>query len=340
VDITPLGFLLTGLISGYAIFRMGLLRLVPVARGHLVEVMTDAVLVSDPAGRLLDLNPSARRLLAQLRPGLPADPVGRRVADLTSEVVREAMHAPRDPDGGQVVEVAADLWLDVRSTAVTDARGRPLGTISVLRDVSEAHRRLEAVAALNQQLAAQLAVIEQLKADLAEEAVRDHLTGLHNRRRLDRILEEALAQAAGAEPVGLVLLDVDHFKRVNDEHGHAVGDRVLRGIAGVLRAATRPGDTIARLGGEEFVVVLPGADREQARERAEALRTACGLWQHDIPGGGARVTVSAGVAAAPVDGADVAALLEACDRALYAAKAAGRDRVATAVTSSGVPAAR
>src|SRR4051794_19160455 len=325
VPITPLGFLATGLIAGYAVFRMGLLRLVPVARGLVVETMTDAVLVSDPAGRLLDLNPAARRMLAAVRPQLPEEPIGCTLAEVAGAEVLEALQLAGEPALGRVVEAAPGVHLDVRSTPVTDPKGRPLGLISVIRDVSEAQRRL--------------AVIEKLKAELAEEAVRDPLTGLYNRRHLDRLLASTLAEAGSGQPVGVVLLDADHFKRVNDGHGHAAGDRVLRGLAGVLRAATRPGDTIARLGGEEFVIVLPGADREQARHRAEAVRAACGRWAHEVPGGTLRVTVSAGVAAGPVDGTDAATLLAACDRALYAAKAAGRDRVETA-TSALAPTAR
>jgi diguanylate cyclase (GGDEF)-like protein len=336
VPLTPLGFLATGLIAGYAVFRMGVLRLVPVARGQVVETMTDAVLVSDPAGRLLDLNPAARRMLAALRPELAEAALGCTLAELAGPEVLEAVRETGAPVGGRVIEVSPGVHIDVRTTPVTDPRGRPLGKVSVLRDVSESQRRHDAVAALNGRLAEQLAVIERLKADLAEEAVRDHLTGLYNRRHLDRVLAEALA----GEPVGVVLVDIDHFKRVNDRFGHAAGDQVLRGVAGVLRASTRPADTIARLGGEEFVLLLPGADREQARQRAEALRAACGQWDHQVPGGTLRVTVSAGVAAAPDDGADAAALLDACDRALYAAKAAGRDRVATTVTSAPAPAAR
>jgi diguanylate cyclase (GGDEF)-like protein len=315
VPITPLGFLATGLVAGYAVFRMGLLRLVPVARGLVVETMTDAVLVSDPAGRLLDLNPAARRMLAAVRPQLPEEPIGCTLAEVAGAEVLEALQLAGEPALGRVVEAAPGVHLDVRSTRVTDPKGRPLGIISVIRDVS---------------------VLENLKAELAEEAVRDHLTGLYNRRHLDRLLAGALAEAGDGQPVGVVLLDADHFKRVNDGYGHAAGDQVLRGLAGVLRASTRPGDTIARLGGEEFVIVLPGADLEQARLRAEAVRAACGRWQHEVTGGTLRVTVSAGVAAAPADGADPATLLAACDRALYAAKAAGRDRVET--TASALPA--
>lgn len=334
VPLTPLGFLATGLIAGYAVFHLGVLRLVPVARGHVVETMTDAVLVSDPAGRLLDLNPAARRMLAALRPELTGAALGCTLAEIAGPEVIDALRTAGDPQVGRIVEVSPGVHLDVRSTPVTDPRGRPLGTVSVLRDVSEHERRHDAVAALNRQLADQLAVIERLKADLAEEAVRDHLTGLYNRRHLDRVLAAALGATADGSPVAVVLVDIDHFKQVNDRHGHAAGDQVLRGVAGVLRASTRPEDTIARLGGEEFVLVLPGADRDQARQRAEALRVACGQWQHEVPGGTLRVTVSAGVATGPDDGADADALLHACDAALYAAKAAGRDRVATTTTTT------
>jgi diguanylate cyclase (GGDEF)-like protein len=333
IDTTPLGFLVSGLLIGYAVFRMGVLRLVPVARDHVVETMSDGVFVLDPAGVVLDLNPAARRMLADVRPEVGSEIVGRTLGAMAGTELLAALQAAGAPGTGRVLEIRPGLHLDVRTTPVADARGQHLGRITVVRDVSDSQARHAAVEALNRQLAAQLEVIEKLKAGLAEEAVRDHLTGLYNRRHLDRILADALAGAAAGDPVGVVLLDVDHFKSVNDRYGHAVGDQVLRGVAGVLRASTRPGDTIARLGGEEFVIVLPGADREQARLRAETVRRACGLWDHPVPDGILRVTVSAGVAAGPADGLDGTTLLEACDRALYAAKEAGRDRVLTVASA-------
>ncbi|MCC6831282.1 MAG: PAS domain S-box protein [Thermoleophilia bacterium] len=158
-------------------------------------------------------------------------------------------------------------------------------------------------------------------------AATDVLTGLANRATFDQRLHDELARAAaGGTPLSLVLFDADHFKRVNDTHGHLAGDRVLVAIADVLRGAARAGDLMARIGGEEFGWLMPGVDGEDARHAAERVRVALGAVDHGAAG---RVTVSAGVAQALGDGDAVAGLLRRADEALYAAKRAGRDRVIT-----------
>ncbi|WP_051684025.1 diguanylate cyclase [Blastococcus sp. URHD0036] len=330
VDLTPLFFLLTGLVDCWAIFRLGLLQVVPVARDRVVDTVPDAVLVVDPEGRVLDLNPAAVRMLERTRPGVADGILGRFLQDVAGPEAVAVLGRAADRDGSRLAEVAPGVWLDVRTSPISDPRGRALGRIVVVRDVSEEQGRRLAVEALNRQLAEQLVEIERLRAALAEEAVRDPLTGLHNRRHLDRALDAALATAPDGTPVAVVLVDVDHFKTVNDRFGHAVGDRVLQSVAGVLTGAARPGDVVARYGGEEFLVLLPGAGRGEAAARAEEIRRRCaGLLDRD----GAAVTVSAGVAATPDDGDDAAMLLAGADRALYAAKAAGRDRV---VVSAGL----
>jgi diguanylate cyclase (GGDEF)-like protein len=210
---------------------------------------------------------------------------------------------------------------------VADARGRALGTIVVARDVSEQERRQAAVVSLNRRLAEQVREIERLRAELAEEAVRDPLTGLHNRRQLDRALAADRRSRVGDLESAVVVVDIDRFKDVNDRFGHAAGDEVLKAVADVLRRSTRDGDTVARMGGEEFVLVLPGAGAGQAAERAEEIRRDCAGLLHVLGGETVTVTVSAGVAAGPLGGAASDALLDAADRALYAAKAAGRNRV-------------
>ena len=325
-DLTPLFFLVTGLVDCWAIFRLGLLRLVPVARDQVVDTVPDAVLVVDPEGRVLDLNPAAVRMLERLRPGVGADVVGRLLHEVAGPDTVGVFDRTTDTDGHRLAEVAPGLWLDVRGSEVADGRGRPLGRIVVVRDVSEEQGRRLAVELLNRQLAEQVAEVERLRAVLAEEAVRDPLTALHNRRHLDRVLPAELAAASPQRPVSLLVVDVDHFKAVNDRHGHATGDRVLQAVARVLAESARAGDTVARLGGEEFVVVLSGAGRREAAERAELIRRRCAALAHAGPA----VTVSVGVAEAPADGADPAGLLARADEAVYAAKAAGRDRVVVA----------
>ncbi len=171
----------------------------------------------------------------------------------------------------------------------------------------EAARELEALAALGR---------------------RDPLTGLANRRAFEEALAGAVARAAreGA-PLALAALDVDHFKRVNDAHGHAAGDAVLAAVTARAAEALRAGDLLARIGGEEFAALLPGATLAAAAEVAERIRARISAAPVDAGAARVAVTVSAGLAAlAP--GEDGASLLARADERLYAAKRAGRDRVA------------
>jgi diguanylate cyclase len=177
------------------------------------------------------------------------------------------------------------------------------------------------------QLAAQAEQLGEANATLERLASTDALTGLANRRQLDGELARACSFARRrAEPVAVVSLDVDHFKRINDAYGHGVGDEVLVGIAEHLRALTRGEDVIGRMGGDEFVLLLAATDQAGAERLAERVRAA--VADKPIPTrlGPVAATVSVGVATS--DGSDPAELLRQADVALYAAKAAGRNAVA------------
>lgn len=162
-------------------------------------------------------------------------------------------------------------------------------------------------------------------------AITDPLTGLHNRRyalpHLSRLCERAVERGRG---FSLLLADLDHFKRINDRHGHAAGDAVLCEVARRMCGEVRLSDLVARFGGEEFLVILPDSDEAAARSSAERLRAALAAGPFVLPGGGAcaSATVSIGLAAC-ADGERIASdvLLDRADRALYAAKDRGRDRV-------------
>lgn len=156
------------------------------------------------------------------------------------------------------------------------------------------------------------------------ESVIDGLTGMLNRRALSSRLQELAAQAdLTGEPIGVILGDIDRFKLVNDEHGHAVGDAVLVDVAYALRKELRAFDLAYRMGGEEFLVVLPGATLAEAGRIAERLRTAIAC----EPRSGVSVTMSFGVASTGGGSFDHESVLAAADAALYEAKAGGRDRV-------------
>lgn len=161
-----------------------------------------------------------------------------------------------------------------------------------------------------------------------DDAIRDHLTGLANRRALFEAAERELGRSGIApRPTALLVIDADHFKAINDRHGHPGGDRVLRHLAGLLGETFREVDVVARIGGEEFAVLLPSTDLARALMVAERLRASVAAHPAMVDGQPVRYTVSTGVAIAPDGEGGIDRLLARADAALYAAKRTGRNRV-------------
>jgi two-component system, cell cycle response regulator len=166
------------------------------------------------------------------------------------------------------------------------------------------------------------------RESLRAKAAHDSLTGLWNHEEIISILKCELARAVReGKTIGAIMVDIDHFKRVNDTFGHMGGDAVLREVAARLLSQIRPYDAVGRYGGEEFLVVLPGCDREGAAALAERLRLSIASGPMDTPEGMIPVTISLGAAVSGAGGPDAGALVRAADLALYRAKDQGRNRV-------------
>ncbi len=195
-------------------------------------------------------------------------------------------------------------------------------------DITERKQLEEHLRAANVQLADQLAELHILHAQVREQAIRDPLTQLYNRRYLNETLPREIAFALRQNyAIGILMLDIDHFKNVNDTYGHLAGDETLQAVAYTLTTHLRASDMICRYGGEEFLCLLLNTTQENTLLRAEELRAAIADLTIISAQPAARVTISTGVALLPSHGSDMIAILKSADAALYQAKADGRNCV-------------
>jgi len=177
-----------------------------------------------------------------------------------------------------------------------------------------------------------LMVSERLNRELQIQAMRDPLTGLYNRRAFEEIAYREIAGASRTgNPVSVLVLDVDHFKQVNDKHGHAAGDGVLKAVAETLRCGLRTEDFLCRWGGDEFCALLPRAKRDQAQHVAERVLKAFETFHYAFDGHKIEVALSIGIMSEEGHAKDLALLVQLADSALYQAKLAGRNRYAFAM---------
>jgi len=279
----------------------------------IVACLHQALIVVDTVGRITRANEAAAELsgvsLGELtgsrlrdlpirvfgRNGQPLDPAGSPIfRALAGDSVRSLLVHIERRDGTR-------RWVDVSSCPLTEPDGTPYGAMSTYADVTRPVEREQRI---------------------RHEADTDDLTGVANRRALQRMLEAALrrAEALGLF-VGVLMLDLDGFKAVNDRLGHAAGDAALRGVAARLRRSVRERDLVARTGGDEFVIVLAdlASDENAAYDAAERVRSAFGT-PLVLEGEQVRLHAAVGVACYPTDGRDMERLLLAADRAMYARK--------------------
>lgn len=322
-DPTPFGLVITNCTFYWLMSRRHMFDLLPIAHSTLFDVIPDPIFVVDSGWRIAECNAAARRLAGG------RDPVGETVTAI--EAFGDSLAwLPLSTTGGRhetIVGTSPPRCFDVGQQPLSYA-GRSVGRLLFLRDVTHRKDAEEQLQSTLAELETQLQTNMALQQQLREQAIRDALTGLHNRRFLDELAPVLLADAErSGQPLVAAMIDIDHFKLLNDTYGHSAGDMVLRATGMFLRENTRQGDAVFRMGGEEFLILLPHTEAGHAMTRIDAWRES--FMEQCVPHDGVelKATFSAGVALHPTDAAGLKGLLRCADQALYRAKLSGRNRI-------------
>lgn len=321
---TSVVFTITCIILAWGLFRHRLLDITPIARDKVLQFIGEGVIIVDARNHIVDINPAAQRLLIS---NLDHD------HKLTGHDIHDVMFLPLEKNESFPTHQETKLHMELvdgESTRFFEILVSPLfvkkeqfgGWVLIMHDITEQKE-------ITDKLKAQLDEIRVLHTQLYDQAMRDQLTGCFNRRYLEEIFPLELADAREYKrTLALVMLDIDHFKEVNDIHGHAVGDQVLHAICKGLQDKIRTNDSICRMGGEEFLIVMPGVSLKIAMQRAESFRSMiANLYFPDSSRKLLKITASLGVATFPQHGSSKKEILEHVDQALYAAKRVGRNCV-------------
>jgi len=302
-----------------------------------IDAAASGVLVTDADGVIVRVNPAVCRMtgyspdeLIGARPSLlksgrhDAGFYARLWATLRAGEVWHGDIVNRRKDGSEYFE-------EQTIAPVKDERGRISHYIAIKQDVTERVRAARELREARDELAQRIAEIERLHEQLREQSIRCPLTGLYNRRYFDEILQRELTRAAQAGiPACLAMIDIDHFKQLNDQHGHAVGDRFLAELGRVLLADNRAQDLAFRYGGEEFAVIMTASESLDGARQLETWRRRYSGVEVAVSCGVVRSTFSAGIAQHR-PGESPSELFARADAALYAAKRSGRNRLVQAL---------
>jgi len=311
LDITPIAFALTGLVLAGGILSYQFLNLAPIARDAIIDQLREGILVLDDQNRVMDMNPAALKLFDLSK--VPAGTDCSIIFQKWPQVVEALVLRSEKPAEIQLGPASAK-YVDIRLVPIHGRKERVSGYLATLQDISE-RKSIEAT-------------LEAQTRELERQAITDDLTGLYNRRYTNEVLTREFQRSERhRSPLSLALFDVDNFKLINDQYGHACGDEALRVIARELRAGLRATDIAARMGGDEFLIIFLETDPARAWIGLERLRARLAAIELDqVPGGRLQMTISGGLTSwFSGDTPDDA--LKRTDSLLYEAKDAGKDRI-------------
>ena len=299
-----------------------------------LNAAANAIVITDREGTCIWVNPAFTRVSGYSSEEM----IGQKLSKLKSGVQDEAFYRDLwqtilggDEWHGEIINKNKSGQFYIEEMTIAPVRneiGEITHFIAVKQDISKRKQTEVNLQDANHRLKFQMNEIQELQDKLREQAIRDPLTGLYNRRFLEESLDREIAHARrDGKNLCIAMIDVDNFKSFNDRYGHKAGDMILKSLGDILLANTRKSDVSCRYGGEEFVVVMPDAATEGARKRAQQWRKAFQLLQNSFNGQELQATISVGLASFPAHGKDGGTVLHAADKALYESKQRGKNRV-------------
>ena len=307
IDNVILFLLLSAILFALSLFRFGALELVPIAHNLIVRNISSGILVLDGLGRIVEINPFAQKLV-----GLESEHVIGKSLDAVLKHWPTIGYSPQLREQYEheisLQHEENSLYFLAKISPIRNERDKVMGHVIVLVDITD-HKMAE--------------------KELERLARTDVLTGVTNRRHFFELAETEFARARRYDhPLAVILLDVDHFKRVNDQYGHLAGDQILQMVAREAKEHLRSTDIFARYGGEEFICLLPEQDQDGALKMAERIRRRVEQSNAEFEGQSINVTASIGLALLKREtDRTLERLIDRADEALYQSKAMGRNRV-------------
>ena len=309
-DIFPITFGLSNIFLAWGVIRFRIFDIVPIARDRIVESMHEGMIMIDDNDRIVDINPAALELIGHKEKDLLGTQISSIVPISNAQVLGKLEKVQYETQINNIKTGTTNTY-EVRLSPLMNRQGRTFGRLIFLQDIT---RR------------------KVLEAELHRMATTDSLTGLLNRRQFETLAKRDLTKSRRSnKPLSILMLDIDHFKVINDTYGHAIGDIVLKEFTRRCQTKLRSSDLFARFGGEEFVILLTETDQEKAEQVATRVLNIVSGKKVETSKGMVAVSTSIGIATSRGDEEIIEVIIEAADQALYQAKDRGGNTAISAV---------